>query len=166
MRTKFNHTLNRFFDLTETIFSFFNAILVTIMIVVVVLDVFSTLLKYPITITTELTGLTFAWITGFSGVIITMRDGNIALDIVKTKFKGTAKIIVDTVIDMICIAFSWLMFTASWEMCVSMKELYMPLFRFPKTVLYLSMLLMFGMITLVLLLRIIQRFVNLEVHHE
>ena len=95
-----------------------------------------------------------------------MRDGNIALDIVKTKFKGTAKIIVDTVIDMNCIAFSWLMFTASWEMCVSMKELYMPLFRFPKTVLYLSMLLMFGMITLVLLLRIIQRFVNLEVHHE
>lgn len=163
MAEKFNAFVDRFFDITETVFSFFNAILVTTMITVVVIDVFSTLFKFPITITTELTGLTFAWITGFSGVIITMRDGNISLTIIKDKFTGIGRLIIETLIDILCIVFSGLMFAASWEMCISMKNLYMPLFRFPKTVLYLSMFLMFGLITVVMLLRIIRRFLNREV---
>lgn len=166
MRTKFNTFVDCFFEWIEKIFSFFNAILVTVMITVVVVDIFSTLFKYPIIITTELTGLTFAWITCFAGVLITMRDENIALTIIKDKWKGKARLVIETIIDLLCIAFSYLMFTASWEMCISMKDLYMPLFRFPKTVLYLSMFVMFALITLIMLLRIIRRFLGGEVCHE
>lgn len=157
MSKKFDTLVNKFFDGIEKVFAFFNAILVTIMVTVVVVDVFSTLLKFPIAITTELTGLTFAWITGLSGVIIAMRDENISLTILKDKFSGIPRLIIDTLIDLACIVFSYIMFRASWEMCVSMKDLYMPLFRFPKTVLYAAMLLMFGLITVTMTLRVIQR---------
>lgn len=157
MSKKFDMFVNKFFDGIEKVFSFFNAIMVTVMVAVVVFDVFSTLFKYPIAITTELTGLTFAWITGFSGVLIAMRDENISLTIIKDKFSGASRLVVDTLIDLACIAFSYIMFRASWEMCLSMKTLYMPLFRFPKTVLYAAMLLMFGLITVTMILRVIQR---------
>ncbi len=162
MSKKFDMFVERIFGATEKIFACFNAVMVTVMVSVVVLDMFSTLLKYPITVTTELTGLTFAWITGLSGILIAMRDENIALTIIKDKFKGTARRILDTVIDVMCGVFSFIMFCASWEMCISMKDLYMPLFRFPKTVLYASMFVMFGCITLVLVLKIIQRWIRGE----
>jgi len=160
MSKKFDMFVERIFGAIEKIFACFNAVMVTVMVSVVVLDMFSTLFKYPITVTTELTGLTFAWITGLSGILIAMRDENIALTIIKDKFTGTARRILDTVIDVMCGVFSFVMFCASWEMCISMRDLYMPLFRFPKTVLYASMFLMFGCITLVLALRIIQRWMK------
>lgn len=160
MGKKFDLFVDRFFNALEKVFSFFNAIMVTVMVTVVILDVFSTLLKYPITFTTELTGLTFAWLTGFSGVLIAMRDENIALTIIKDKFSGPLRLVFDTGIDIACIIFSFIMFRASWEMCISMKNLYMPLFRLPKTVLYASMLMMFGLSALTLTLRVIQRLIR------
>lgn len=162
MGTKFNRFVRMYFNWIEKVFSFLNAVLVAIMIVVVLADVFATFFKYPITITTELTGLTFAWITGFSGVLIAMGDENISLTIIKDKFTGVPGKLLDTVIDMFCLGFSCLMFAASWEMCVSMHSLYMPLFRFPKSIPYGSMLVMFGLIMVTMVLRIIQRFLVKE----
>lgn len=162
MGTKFNSFVRAYFKWIEKIFSFLNAVLVAVMIAVVLADVFATFFKYPITITTELTGPTFAWITGFSGVLIAMSDENISLTIIKDKFTGMPRKLLETVIDLFCLGFSCLMFAASWEMCVSMQNLYMPLFRFPKSVPYASMLLMFGLITVTMLLRIIGRFLGKE----
>lgn len=154
--------IEKIYGAIKKVFSFLNAIMVTVLVGVVVLDIVGTLLKCPITITVELTGLMFAWITALAGVLIVMDDENIALTFIKDKFHGVTRLIVDLIIDGLSLAFSILMFKSSIEINMEMATQRMAQFGFSKCVLYSSMSVMFGLISIVLILQIILRFVKKE----
>lgn len=160
MVNKLDQGIERCFQAAKKAFSFFNAIMVTVLVGVVIIDVFSSLLKFPIIITAELTGLMFAWITALSGVLIAIDNENIALTFVKDKFSPKARFYVDSLIDLVCLAFSCIMFKASIELNLEMYTQRMPLFGFSKVALYASMALMFGLIAVVLILNLIRRFIR------
>lgn len=157
---KLDQGIERCFQVTKKTFAFFNAVMVTVLVGVVIVDVFSSLLKFPIIITAELTGLMFAWITALSGVLIAIDDENIALTFVKNRFSPKARFYVDSLIDLVCLVFSGIMFKASVELNLEMYTQRMPLFGFSKVALYASMALMFGLIAVVLILNLIRRFVR------
>ncbi len=153
MVQKIDKGIEKFFSIICTVFSSLNALMVIVLIGVVVLDIFSTLLKYPITITSELTGLMFAWITGLSGVIIAIKGENIALTFIKDKFKGKA---IHLFIYAVTLIFCSIMFVSSIFINQQVTTQIMPLLGVSKSVIYSSMIVMFFLISVVTALQMIR----------
>lgn len=162
MIQKIDHGIDVFYGVIQKVFSTLNAIMVAVLTSVVICDIVGTLLKYPITFTVELTGIMFAWITGLSGVLIAIDDGNIALTFIRDKFKGRAKWVLVLIIDLLSLVFSVVMCIASIQVNSELHMQRMAMLQCSKSVLYMSMVVMFFFISIVMLTKIFRLFTRKE----
>ncbi len=136
--------------------NFICALLVAFLTIVVSTEVISRyFLGFPIAITTELTNITFPWITALAAISITIHEENISLMFVKEKFSPKIRNYVEILINILSITFSAIMVKSSIDLSLQLKTQTMALLGFSKVVLYGSIVVGFTMITIVLIYQLI-----------
>jgi TRAP-type C4-dicarboxylate transport system permease small subunit len=145
----------KIFSILERTVNVICALLVAFLTIVVGTEVISRyFFGFPITITTELTGITFPWIVALAATTITMHDENISLLFVKERFKGRPRFILEMFLQVLSILFCVFMVKASFDLSVALSSQRMALLRFSKAALYSSVLFSFSAITMILVYKL------------
>ena len=145
----------KIFSILERTVNVICALLVAFLTIVVGTEVISRyFFGFPITITTELTSITFPWIVALAATTITMHDENISLLFVKERFKGRPRFILEMFLQVLSILFCVFMVKASFDLSVALSSQRMALLRFSKAALYSSVLFSFSAITMILVYKL------------
>ncbi|SNS90977.1 TRAP-type C4-dicarboxylate transport system, small permease component [Anaerovirgula multivorans] len=148
--------MNKIINKMEKAINFICALLVAFLTIVVSTEVISRyFFCFPIAITTELTNITFPWITALAAIVITIHEENISLMFVKEKFSPRMKYYVEILINLLSITFCGIMVKSSIELSLQLRTQTMALLGFSKIILYGSFAIGFIMMTIVLIYQLI-----------
>lgn len=153
--------MNKIISKMEMGINFICALLVAFLTIVVSTEVISRyFFGFPIAITTELTNITFPWITALAAIVITIHEENISLMFVKEKFPPRIRFYVEILINLLSITFCAVMVKSSIQLSLQLRTQTMALLGFSKIVLYGSIVVGFIMMTIVLIYQLILKIVR------
>ena len=151
-----------FFDTTcEKVIAVFSALgagLMVLLTLVVFGEIISRyFLGLPITFSSELTSVIFPWMVFLMVVEVTKRNDHIAITLFRDLAPPFLRRILDILVQCIMLFFSLFLVYSSYELCVASRDITLPVLSFmTKVYQYVAITVSFGLVSLVLLLRLIR----------
>jgi TRAP-type C4-dicarboxylate transport system permease small subunit len=155
----FSKFLNQVINIVALLSGAFLLILVSIVCLEIIVRF---LFDFPIVYTTELTQLFFPWMIFLGAVAVTHRKGHIKINFFNKKLPVKIKSANGFFIQGIMLFFSILVCISSFEFSRRFSSQYMPVLRISMSWLYSSMVVSFGLISIILFYQVILKIFRID----